>query len=84
MLENKLRGSGLPLTILRPGLFMDGFRGASLPFARTFSESFATIALSWAVYLYINRPQVFHNFSDPKDFSLSLPNYWVGRENARG
>ena len=35
-------------------------------------------------YHYINRPKVFHNFSNPKDFFLSLPNCWVGRENARG
>ncbi len=34
ILEEKLRHSGLPFTILRPGLFMDDFRGASLPFAR--------------------------------------------------
>lgn len=34
ILEEKLRRSGLPFTILRPGLFMDDFRGASLPFAR--------------------------------------------------
>ncbi len=34
MLEDKLRESGLPFTILRPGLFMDDFRGSSLPFAR--------------------------------------------------
>ena len=34
ILEEKLRQSGLPFTILRPGLFMDDFRGASLPFAR--------------------------------------------------
>ncbi len=33
ILEEKLRQSGLPYTILRPGLFMDDFRGASLPFA---------------------------------------------------
>ena len=34
MLEERLRQSGLPFTILRPGLFMDDFLGASLPFAR--------------------------------------------------
>ena len=34
ILEEKLRNSGLPFTTLRPGLFMDDFRGASLPFAR--------------------------------------------------
>ncbi len=34
ILEEKLKRSGLPFTILRPGLFMDDFRGASLPFAR--------------------------------------------------
>lgn len=34
ILEEKLRKSGLPFTILRPGLFMDDFLGASLPFAR--------------------------------------------------
>lgn len=34
ILEQKLRKSGLPFTILRPGLFMDDFRGASLPFPR--------------------------------------------------
>ncbi|PSR34455.1 MAG: hypothetical protein C7B46_04775 [Sulfobacillus benefaciens] len=34
LLEEKLRHSGLPFTILRPGLFMDDFLGASLPFAR--------------------------------------------------
>ena len=34
ILEEKLRHSALPFTILRPGLFMDDFRGASLPFAR--------------------------------------------------
>ncbi len=34
ILEENLRQSGLPFTILRPGLFMDDFRGASLPFAR--------------------------------------------------
>jgi uncharacterized protein YbjT (DUF2867 family) len=34
ILEQKLRQSGLSFTILRPGLFMDDFRGASLPFAR--------------------------------------------------
>ena len=34
ILEEKLRHSGLPFTILRPGLFMDDFLGASLPFAR--------------------------------------------------
>lgn len=33
-IEENLRSSGLPFTILRPGLFMDNFRGASLPFAR--------------------------------------------------
>lgn len=32
--EQHLRGSGLPFTILQPGLFMDDFRGASLPFSR--------------------------------------------------
>ena len=34
ILEEKLRNSGLPFTILRPGLFMDDFLGASLPLAR--------------------------------------------------
>ena len=34
IIEQRLRQSGLPFTILRPGLFMDDFRGASLPFAR--------------------------------------------------
>ncbi|NMP23502.1 NmrA/HSCARG family protein [Sulfobacillus harzensis] len=34
MLEEKVRQSGLPFAILRPGLFMDDFRGASLPFPR--------------------------------------------------
>jgi uncharacterized protein YbjT (DUF2867 family) len=34
IIEENLRSSGLPLTILRPGLFMDDFLGASLPFAR--------------------------------------------------
>ena len=34
LLEERLRQSGLPFTILRPGLFMDDFLGASLPFAR--------------------------------------------------
>ncbi len=34
ILEEKLRRSGLSFTILRPGLFMDDFLGASLPFAR--------------------------------------------------
>lgn len=34
ILEEKLRRSGLALTILRPCLFMDKFRGTSLPFAR--------------------------------------------------
>ncbi len=34
-LETLLRQSGLPFTILRPGLFMDDFLGASLPFPRT-------------------------------------------------
>ncbi len=34
ILEQKLRQSGLPFSILRPSLFMDDFRGASLPFAR--------------------------------------------------
>ncbi len=34
ILEQHLRNSGLPYTILQPGLFMDDFRGASLPFAR--------------------------------------------------
>ncbi len=33
-LETLLRQSGLPFTILRPGLFMDDFLGASLPFPR--------------------------------------------------
>ena len=32
--EEHLRQSGLVYTILRPGLFMDDFQGASLPFAR--------------------------------------------------
>ncbi len=32
VLEEKLRQSGLPFTIMRPGLFMDDFQGASLPF----------------------------------------------------
>jgi uncharacterized protein YbjT (DUF2867 family) len=32
-LEAALRSSGLPYTILRPGLFMDDFLGASLPFS---------------------------------------------------
>ena len=32
-LETALRSSGLPYTILRPGLFMDDFLGASLPFS---------------------------------------------------
>ncbi len=32
ILEDRLRQSGLPFTILRPGLFMDDFLGASLPF----------------------------------------------------
>ena len=34
MIEENLRTSGLPFTVLRPGLFMDDFLGASLPFAR--------------------------------------------------
>lgn len=34
ILEEKLRKSKLPFTILRPGLFMDDFLGASLSFAR--------------------------------------------------
>ncbi len=34
ILEEKLRRSGLSFTILRPGLFMDDFLGASLPFAQ--------------------------------------------------
>ena len=34
MIEQRLRQSGLPFTILRPALFMDDCRGASLPFAR--------------------------------------------------
>ena len=34
ILEEQLRNTGLPFTILRPGLFMDDFLGASLPFAR--------------------------------------------------
>jgi len=34
ILEENLRSSGLTFTILRPGLFMDDFLGASLPFAR--------------------------------------------------
>lgn len=34
MIEENLRTSWLPFTILRPGLFMDDFLGASLPFAR--------------------------------------------------
>ena len=34
ILEDRLSSSGLPFTILRPGLFMDDFLGASLPFAR--------------------------------------------------
>lgn len=33
MLEERLRQSGLPFTIIRPALFMDDFLGASLPFA---------------------------------------------------
>lgn len=33
ILEERLRASGLPFTILRPGLFMEDFLGASLPFA---------------------------------------------------
>lgn len=32
ILEDQLRQSGLPFTIVRPGLFMDDFLGASLPF----------------------------------------------------
>lgn len=32
MLEERLRQSGLPYTIIRPALFMDDFQGASLPF----------------------------------------------------
>lgn len=32
--EQHLRESGLPFTFLRPGLFMDDFRGTSLPFSR--------------------------------------------------
>ena len=32
ILEERLRQSGLPFTILRPGLFTDDFLGASLPF----------------------------------------------------
>ena len=34
ILEDRLSSSGLPFTTLRPGLFMDDFLGASLPFAR--------------------------------------------------
>ncbi len=34
MIEENSRRSGLPFTVLRPGLFMDDFLGASLPFAR--------------------------------------------------
>jgi uncharacterized protein YbjT (DUF2867 family) len=34
MLEERLRQSGLPFTIIRPALFMDDFLGAALPFAR--------------------------------------------------
>jgi uncharacterized protein YbjT (DUF2867 family) len=33
VIEEQLRRSGLPFTILQPGLFMDDFQGASLPFA---------------------------------------------------
>ena len=33
MLEERLRQSGLPFTIIRPALFMDDFLGATLPFA---------------------------------------------------
>lgn len=33
-IEEKLSHSSLPFTILRPGLFMDDFLGASLPFSR--------------------------------------------------
>ncbi len=33
ILEERLRQSGLPCTIIRPALFMDDFLGASLPFA---------------------------------------------------
>ncbi|MCL4494955.1 MAG: NmrA/HSCARG family protein [Firmicutes bacterium] len=38
VLEERLRTSGLPYTILRPGLFMDDFCGASLPFARPLQQ----------------------------------------------
>lgn len=33
ILEERLRTSGIPFTILRPALFMDDFQGVSLPFA---------------------------------------------------
>ena len=42
ILEERLRQSGLPFTILRPGLFMDDFLGASLPFARPIQRMLQT------------------------------------------
>ena len=42
VLEERLRASGLPFTILRPGLFMDDFYGASLPFTRPLQKILAS------------------------------------------
>lgn len=42
IIEEQLRNSGLPFTILRPGLFMDDFLGASLPFARPIQKRLET------------------------------------------
>ena len=42
LLEERLRASGLPYTILRPGLFMDDFLGASLPFAKPLQKPLAS------------------------------------------
>lgn len=38
IIEEELGNSRLPFTILRPGLFMDDFLGASLPFARPIQQ----------------------------------------------
>ena len=42
VLEERLRASDLPYTILRPGLFMDDFLGASLPFAKPLQKLLAS------------------------------------------
>lgn len=67
IIEEKLRDAKLPSTVLRPGLFMDDFQGASLPFARSIQRALENHrALVGRVFLAILRALV------PKDNLIPL------------